>query len=97
MRKERFCDKNHGLTPLQNVDSLEFFRTFLFWSKKHSFLSRISKTLSFWLFLVKKNILEKGRFLDKNHELTPLQNVDFLDFARTSLSRSKNHSLLSRI
>ena len=95
MRKQRFCDKDHGLTPLQNVDSLEFIRTFLFWSKKHSFLSRISKTLSFWLFLVKKTYKKKVDFLTKT--ITPLQNVDFLDFARTSLSRAKKHSLLSRI
>ena len=82
--KGRFFDKNHGLTPLQNVDSLEFYRTFLFWSEKHSFLCRTSKmSLSgffcsfLWLFLLKRNIWKKGRFFDKNHGLTPLQNVDF--------------------
>ena len=63
---------------MQNVDFLEFLRTFLLWSKKHSFLSRISKKVSFWLFLLKKkNIWEKGRFFDKNHRLTPWQNVHF--------------------
>ena len=130
------------------------FRTSLFRSKKHSFLSRISKNLSFWVFLVKKkkhirktsifwekpwtnpfakcqyfltllelhfsglksilfypeyqnmvlsgffslkkNIWEKGRFFYKSHCLTPLQNVDFLDSARTSPFRSKKHSFLSR-
>ena len=76
LRKGRFFDKNHGLTPLQTVHFFEFFRTSLFRSKKHSFLSRISKNVSFWLFLVKKKE-EKGRFFDKNHGLTPLQNVDF--------------------
>ena len=30
-----------------------------------------------WLFLLKRNIWKKGRFFDKNHGLTPLQNVDF--------------------
>ena len=73
-----FFDNNHGLIPLQNVDFLEFFRTYLLWSEKHSFLSRITKNLSFSLFLLKKkNKREKGRFFDKNHGLTPLQNVDF--------------------
>ena len=95
--KGRFFDKNHGLTPLQNVDYLEFFRTYLLWSKKHSFLSRILKNVSFWLSLLKKNIWEKGRFFEKNHGLTPWQNVHFFDFFRTSLFRSKKHSFLSRI
>ena len=54
-----FFDKHHGLTPLQNVDSLEFYRTFLFWSEKHSFLCRISKNGSFWLFLLKKRHIRK--------------------------------------
>ena len=48
--KGRFFDKNHGLTPLQSVHFFEFFRTSLFRSKKHSFLSRISKNACFWLF-----------------------------------------------
>ena len=45
----------------------------------------------------KKNLLENGRIFDKNHGLTPLQKVDFFYVARTSLFRSKKHSLLSRI
>ena len=76
--KGRFFDKNYGLTPLQNVDFFDLFRTSLFRSKKHCFLSRISKNVSLWLFFAKKkNIWEKGRFFDKNHGLTPLQNVVF--------------------
>ena len=95
--KGRFFDKNHGLNPLQNVDFFDLLRNSLFRSKKHSLLSRISKNVSFWLFLAKKNIWEKGRFFDQNHGLNPLQNVDFFDFFKTSLFRSKKHSLLSRI
>ena len=65
--KGGFFDKGHGLTPLQNVNFLDFFRTSLFRSKKHSFLSRIKKTVCLFLFLLKKkNISEKGRlFLQK--------------------------------
>ena len=77
---------------------LEFFRTFLLCSKKHSFLFRILKNVSLWLFLLKKNIREKGRFFDKNHDgLNALQNVDFFGFARTSLFRSKKHAFLFTI
>ena len=82
---------------MQNVDFLEFFRTYLLWPKKHSFLSKILKNVSFWLSLLKKNIWEKSRFFEKNHGLTPWQNVHFFDFFRTSLFRLKKHSFLSRI
>ena len=56
MKKGQCFDKNHGLTPLQNVDFFDSFRTLLFRSKKHYFLSRRSKNVSFWLCLLKKNI-----------------------------------------
>ena len=95
-RRSNFCQKP-WLTPSQNVDILEFFRTFFLWSIKHSFLSRISKNVFFLLFLLKKKIWGKGGFFDKNHGLTPLENADFFYFARVSLFRSKKHSLLSRI
>ena len=75
--KGRFFEKNHGLTRWQNVDVFDFFRTLLFRSKKHSFLSRISKNVSSWLFWLKKKEWKKGRFFEKNHGLTPLQNVHF--------------------
>ena len=96
-KKGQFFDKNHGLTPFQNVNFFYFFWTSLFTSKKHSFLSRRSKKVSFSLCLLKKNIKGKGRFFDKSHELTPLQNVDFFDFSRTLLFRSKKYSFLFRI
>ena len=51
-----FLDKKHGLNPLQIFDFLDFFSTSLFSSKKHSFLSRISKNIPFWVSLLKKNI-----------------------------------------
>ena len=58
-----FLEKNHGLTPLQNVDFFYFPRISLFGSKKNSLLTRIKK-----MFLY--------GFFDKNHRLTPLQNVN---------------------
>ena len=65
--KGRYFEKNHGLTPLQNADFFYFLRTSLFRSKKHSFLSRISKTLSFWLFFCqkKKHIRKRSIFWEK--------------------------------
>ena len=96
-KKDQFFDKNHGLTPFQNVNFFYFFWTSLFTSKKHSFLSRRSKKVSFWPCLLQNNIKGKGRFFDKSHELTLLQNVDFFDFARTLLFRSNKYSFLFRI
>ena len=71
--KSQIFDKNHGLAPLQNVDFLDFLRTFLLWPKKHSFLSRVYKNVSFWLFLFKRTDEEKVDILRK----TMQQNVDF--------------------
>ena len=42
-------------------------------------------------FLLQKKIGEKGRFLDKNHGLTPLQNVDCFRLFRSLLLRSKKY------
>ena len=76
-----------------------FARTSLFKSKKLSLLSRISKNVSFWLFLFKKkNIWEKGRFFDKTDGLTSEENFGFFfDFVRTSLLRSKKLFFLCKI
>ena len=57
--KGRFFDKNHGLTPLQNVDSLEFYRTFLFWSEKHSFFMQNIKKCFFLAFFAQKKHMRK--------------------------------------
>ena len=76
-KKKRFFDKNHGLTPLQNVVFFYLARTLLLRSKKLYFLSRISKNVSFWLFLLKKKHIRKRSIFDKNQGPFPLQNVDF--------------------
>ena len=59
-KKVLFFDKNHGLTPLENFDFLDFFNTLLFFSQNHSFfypeyqktffsgLIRIVRNSMFW-------------------------------------------------
>ena len=65
-KRSIFWQKPWTNPQLQNVDSLEFFRTFLFRSKKHSFLSKTSKNVSFrFFFAQKKNTWEKSRFFEK--------------------------------
>ena len=97
MKKRSIFRQKPWTNPVQNVEFFDFFWTSLFTSKKHSFLSRRSKKVSFSLCLLKKNIKGKGRCFDKNHGLNALQNVDFFDFARTSLFRSKKHAFLFKI
>ena len=63
--KWRFFDKNHGVNHLQMFDFLDFFQTLIFWSKMHSFLSRISKNDLLWLDFPKQRIWGNGRFLTK--------------------------------
>ena len=60
--------QNHRLTPLENFDFLYFFKTFFFWSKKDSFLSRTPKNNLFLLDLPPKkhSTWWKARFLTKS-------------------------------
>ena len=54
----RIFEKNHGLANLENLGFLDLIKTSLFWSKKYSFLSTISKNDLFWL-ICPKNTHEK--------------------------------------
>ena len=95
--KGRFFDKNHGLTPLQNFDFFDFFRTSLLRSKNHSFLSRISKHVSFCLSLLKNKPMRKRSIFWQKPWTNSLSKLRFFPLFRTSLFKSKNHSFLSRI
>ena len=95
-----FCKKNHWQTPLQNFDFLDFFKTSLFLTKNHSFLSRILNNNLFWINLPKKYPWENIWLFDKNHRLTPLENFDFKifwTFAKLHFSGLKSIRILSEI
>ena len=77
MRKCSIFVKNHWQTPLQNFDFLDFFKTSLFLTKNHSFLSKILNNNLFWLNLPKKYPWENIWLFEKNHRLTTLGNFDF--------------------
>ena len=93
----RFFKKNYALTPVEDFDFMDCFETSLFWSKKHSFLPRISKNKLFLLNLSKKYPWENIGIVDKNNGVTPLENLDFFDFFKTLLFLYKKHSFLSRM
>ena len=54
-KKSDFFYESHGLTPLENFDFVDFFKTSFFWSRKHSYFSRISQHDPLWLVLPKKH------------------------------------------
>ena len=82
--------KKHGLTPLENVDFLDSFKSWLLLSKKHSYLSRTSKNVLPLLDLLKNKKWEKGLILAKKHGLTALENVFFWSFFKVDYSRLKS-------
>ena len=76
--------------PLRKMSFLALFRTSIFWSKNHSFLSKISNNL-YWLLPVfsQKYKLEKIWCLDKNHGLSPLENLAVLHFLKLYIAGLK--------
>ena len=84
IKKVRFCDKNHGLTPLEKFDFLHFFKSYFFRSRKHC-------------LICPRNTHKKVLFFDQNHGLTPLKDFHWLDFLKTSFFWSEKHSFLRRI
>ena len=82
--KGRFFDRNHWLTPLQIFEFLVFFRTLLFRSKKHSFLSRISKS-DFFVVRFPPKTVYKIVF-----EFVLHRKQAFLDYRNIGVVKSKN-------
>ena len=95
--KGRFFDKSHGVTLLENVDFFRLCENFTFEVQKALFSIQNIKECFFLAFLARKKHLKKRSIFWENHGLTPLQNVDFCDFFRSSPFRSKKYSFLSRI
>ena len=72
-----------------------FFSTFwelYFWGPKNFFFYPEYQKIFLYGFLQKRNISEKAQFFDNNHELTPLENVDFFRVFRSFLLCSKKHT-----
>ena len=82
-------NKNNGSSPYENVYFVALFKTLIFWSKNHSFLSKISKNHLFWLDNSKNKKWKDSQFLDKNHGLSPQENVYILARFKTLLFWSK--------
>ena len=88
LEKIWFLDKNHGLSPSENVNVLHFLKVQFSGLKNHSFLSIRSKII-FTNFFSPKKKGEKVWFLDKNHGLSPLENRAVLHFLKLCIAGLK--------
>ena len=80
LKKRPFLDQNHGLTPLEKYQFLDFWN-FLFYSlEKPFFVLEYRKTHYPGLYCRKKKGSKKWPFLDQNHGLTRLEKCQFFDF-----------------
>ena len=71
MRKSLNFGKNHGLNFKEKVDFLALLRTLPFWSKNHSFLSKIKRNHLFWLDYTKKQKWKQVRYFNKKPWIIP--------------------------
>ena len=79
MEKWSFFDQNHGLTPLEKSQFLDFLNFFFYALERRFFVQEYCKTHFPGLYCKKKD-MEKWSFFDQNHGLTPLEKSQFLDF-----------------
>ena len=83
MGKWPFCKKNHRLIPWKKPQFFHFLNFFYLQLRKALYCYRILKKKPFprlYQFKKKKKRLEKKKFFNKNHQLTPLQKSQFFDF-----------------
>ena len=72
------------LNPFGKMSIFRLSQLFFFIGFKEGFsLQNIVKDIS-WPILPKKQKMEKWRFLDQNHGLTPLEKCQFFDFLNFS-------------
>ena len=80
LEKWPFFDQNHGFTPFEKCQFLDFFNVFFFIASKGDFsFQNIVKDI-FLAYIALKKMLEKWPFLDQNRGLTPLETCQFFDF-----------------
>ena len=93
-----FLEKNYGLSLYENMYFLARFKTWIFWSKIILFYPEYQKKKVFSdLNTPKKPKWEKVWYLEKNHRLSPFENLAVLHFLKLFFFWSQNHSFLSRI
>ena len=90
MKKSRFFDKNHGLTPLQNVDFFRLCENFSFGVQKTLFSIQNIKKCFFLPFLLKKNLIRKRSIFWRTPWTKPFAKCRFFsNFLELRLSGQK--------
>ena len=89
-------DKNHGLSPLENVDVLHFLKVQFSGLKNHSFLSIRSKNNLYKLLFSQKK-RRKSLMFGQKPWIIPFGKSRCFALFKTLYCWSKNSSLLSRI
>ena len=84
------------IIPFEKSRCFALFKHLFFWSKNHSFLSKISENHLFWIDYTNKPKWKEIRFLDNNRGLSPLENVHSFDLLNL-VFWCKMYSFLSRI
>ena len=113
MENFQIFDQNHGVTPLEKCQFLDFLTfCFLQYKKaffsfknivKHIFLSDFAKNKKmekfqfFFKTMAKNKKMEKFQIFYQNHGLSPLEKSRFFDFFNFLIFQSKNTFFLSRI
>ena len=81
MENFQIFDQNHGVTPLEKCQFLDFLTFCFLQYKKAFFLSRIlSNTVSFLINFCQEKKMEKFQIFYQNHGLSPLEKSRFFDF-----------------
>ena len=78
-KKWPFLDLNHGLAPLEKCHFFDFLNFLLLWPRKAFSVLEYQKRHFPCPYCLKKKV-KKWPFLDQNHGLTPLENVNFSTF-----------------
>ena len=80
LEKWPFLDQNHGLTPLEKCQFLDFLNFLLLQPIKTFFRQKIVKDIFLAYIAPPKNIWKNGHFFNQSHGLTPLKKREFFEF-----------------
>ena len=79
MGKWPIFDQNHGLTPLEKCQFIDFLKFWFYSLERRFFVLEYRKTHFRGLYCLKIKERKMANF-DQNHGLTPLEKFQFLDF-----------------
>ena len=79
LKKWPYFDQNHGLTPFKKLSIFRLLKLFVCIAQKGAFSFQIIGKVIFLTNIALQKRLEKWPYLEQNHGLTPLENLQFFD------------------